>query len=136
MAQNVAVAAESMGLGTNFFGNVLNDVPRIVELLKLPKLTFPVLGLTMGFPDQEPQLKPRMDMSLRVMENGYTEPESWSNALSEYDDVMQTYYDLRDANRRVDSFTKQTAGRLAAVNPMRARMVEFIASQGFDVDPV
>ena len=136
MAQNVAVAAESMGLGTNFFGNVLNDVPRIVELLKLPKLTFPVLGLTMGFPDQEPQLKPRMDMSLRVMENGYTEPESWSKALSEYDDVMQTYYDLRDANRRVDSFTKQTVGRLAAVNPMRARMVEFIASQGFDVDPV
>ena len=30
--------------------------------------------------------------------------------LKDYDQVVTTYYDLRDANRRIDSFTKQITG--------------------------
>ena len=48
MAQNVVIAMESMGLGTVYFGSILNDSEKICELLKLPELTFPVIGLGIG----------------------------------------------------------------------------------------
>lgn len=132
MAQNVVVAAESLGFGANYLGNILNDPQGVVDLLGLPKLTFPVVGLTLGMPNQSPQLKPRMDMSLRVMENGYTEPESWLEALSEYDETMQTYYDLREANKKVDSYTNQVKTRLGRPTPSRDRILDTIRAQGFD----
>ena len=132
VAQNVVVAAESLGLGTNYFGNVLNDAARVIELLGLPELTFPVVGLSLGYPNQSPQLKPRMDMNLRVMENRYREPESWSQALAGYDEAMKTYYDLREGGRPSETFTKQTADKLRAENPMRTKMMRVAVAQGFD----
>lgn len=131
-AQNIVVAAESLGLGTNYFGNVLNDVERVIELLGLPELTFPVVGLSLGYPAQSPQLKPRMDMSLRVMENGYREPESWTAALSDYDQIMRTYYDLREGGQPSDTFTKQTADKLRVENPKRTYMMRVAQAQGFN----
>lgn len=99
MAQNVVNAAESLGLGTVFLGSILNDSEKICELLKLPQLTFPVLGLGIGYPNQNPQLKPRMDMKLRVFENAYTTFDNYLDMIKEYDEEMRTYYDLRDPGR-------------------------------------
>ena len=58
MAQNLVTAAESVVLGTVYLGSILNDSEKICELLKLPELTFPVIGLGIGYPNQNPQLKP------------------------------------------------------------------------------
>ena len=44
-AQNVTTAAESMGLGCVFLGSIQNDAQKMIELLNLPKMTFPLLGL-------------------------------------------------------------------------------------------
>lgn len=49
-AQNVVVAAESMGLGTVYLGSILADPRPVVKALELPELTFPVLGLLVGHP--------------------------------------------------------------------------------------
>ena len=59
-AQNVVVAAESLGMGTVYLGSILNDNAKLSELLKLPKYVYPAVGLAVGWPDQEPQLKPRL----------------------------------------------------------------------------
>lgn len=67
-AQNDAVlalhametAAYSLGLGCVILGSLLNDVPALIDLLNLPEYTYPVLGLAIGKPDQDPALKPRM----------------------------------------------------------------------------
>ena len=82
MAQNVVNAAESIGLGTVYFGSILNNPSKTVKVLKLPKLTFPALGLGFGHPNQEPQLKPRMDMGLRMFENSY-------NCFDNYNDLIK-----------------------------------------------
>ena len=133
MAQNVVNAAEAIGLGTVYLGSILNNPSRIIELLKLPKRTFPALGLGFGYPNQEPQLKPRMDMELRMFENSYKCFDSYSDIIKEYDEIMQTYYDLRQANQRVDSFSKQVITKLKNVNPVRQKIVNTIVSQGFDL---
>lgn len=134
MLQSMASAAESLGLGVTYLGSILNDVDRLVDVLGLPRLTFPVLGMILGQPAQEPQLKPRMPKPLRVMTDRYSEPESWSDALSGYDDEMRMYYDLRFTNQRSDSYTTQVIKKIND-RPARNYWVQQIAKQGFVVDP-
>ena len=102
-------------------------------MLGLPKLTFPVLGLGFGYPNQEPQLKPRMDMELRMFENKYKCFDNYSELIKEYDEIMQTYYDLRQANKRVDSFSNQVVAKLKNINPVRQKIINNIIEQGFDI---
>lgn len=133
MAQNVVNAVESLGLGTVYFGSILNDSARICEILQLPELTFPVVGLGIGYPGQSPQLKPRMEMRLRVFENSYKRFDSYLEEIKEYDEEMQTYYDLREANQRVDSFSNQVVARFSSCTPKRQQMLNTVQSQGFDL---
>lgn len=134
MAQNVVVAAESIGLGTVYLGSILNDSGKICELLNLPELTFPVVGLALGYPNQNPQLKPRMDMKLRVFENNYEYFDSYLDEIKEYDKEMSTYYDLREPNKPVDSFSDQVIHRLKYCNPRRQEILNIVRKQGFDLN--
>ena len=134
-AQNVTNAVESLGLGAVFFGSVLNEPADIIKILDLPKYTFPALGLGMGIPNQNPQLKPRMPMAMRVFENAYQTFDGYLDRLVDYDEEMQTYYDLRDANRRVDSYTNQVVTRSLINHPGRRRILHTVREQGFDLLP-
>jgi len=131
--QNIVNAAESMGLGALYLGSVLNDPKEIIRLLNLPKLTFPILGLGLGYPNQEPQLKPRMSMDYRIFENKYVPMENILEHLHEYDDEMQTYYDLRNSSKRVDSFTDQVVMKYTNIIPKRVEIINDIRDQGFDL---
>ena len=133
MAQNVVNAAESLDLGTVYLGSILNDPVIMCGLLKLPKLTFPVLGLAIGYPNQEPQIKPKMEMKYRVFENSYEIFDNYLEELKDYDEEMQTYYDLRDTNRRVDCFSDQVVTRYSTAALKRQEMLNVIRNQGFDL---
>jgi len=131
--QNVVNAAEAMGLGVVFLGSILNDSAKVCEILKLPGLTFPVLGLGIGYPNQNPQLKPRFENRLRVFENSYGIFDNYLDEIKDYDREMTTYYDLRDANRRVDSFSDQVVAKLNVSMPNRREMLKVIGQQGFKI---
>lgn len=128
-AQNMVAAAELGGFGTVYFGSILNNVPKMIELLKLPELTFPVVGLGIGVPNQKPQLKPRMPREANVFDDSYTVFDSYLELLEDYDEEMEQYYDMRDMNSRVDSFTKQIAGKKAV--PLRQKLIQQAEAQGF-----
>lgn len=128
-AQNMVAAAELGGFGTVFFGSILNNVPKMIELLKLPELTFPVVGVGIGVPNQKPQLKLRMPREANVFDDSYTVFDSYLELLEDYDEEMEQYYDMRDTNRRVDSFTKQVAGKKAV--PLRQKLIQQAEAQGF-----
>lgn len=128
-AQNMVAAAELGGFGTVFFGSILNNVPKMIELLKLPELTFPVVGVGIGVPNQKPQLKPRMPREANVFDDSYTVFDSYLELLEDYDEEMEQYYDMRDTNRRVDSFTKQVDGKKAV--PLRQKLIQQAEAQGF-----
>lgn len=132
-AQNMVVAAESLGLGTVYFGSILNDYDRIIELLDLPELTFPVVGLGMGYPNQDPQIKPRMPMELKVFENKYKKFDSYLEKIKDYDMEMTHYYDTRAEGRRSDSFSKQVVTRYEQANEKRRKVLDSIKKQGFDL---
>lgn len=130
-AQNVTNAIEAAGLGAVYLGSILNDARAVIELLNLPKLTFPAFGLGFGHPNQTPQLKPRMSMDLKCFTDSYVVLDNYMEAIKDYDEEMQTYYDLRDANRRVDSFSKQVVSRLKGATANRAALIEIAEEQGF-----
>ncbi len=94
----------------------------------------PVVGLGIGYPNQAPQLKPRMSMELRLFENTYKKFDNYVEEIKEYDKEMQTYYDLRDANKRVDSFSNQVVTRLKNTIPKRSEMLNILKKQGFDLN--
>lgn len=133
-AQNFVVGADSMGYGANYFGNIHNNTKKVIELLDLPKYTFPVVGVGIGIPNQDPQLKPRMPMELKMFENGYKKFESYLDAIKDYDEVMQTYYDLRDANNRVDAFSTQILKKQGSIISNREEMYQAFVDQGFIIN--
>lgn len=130
-AQNVTCAIEAAGLGAVYLGSILNDAEALIDLLDLPELTFPVVGIGFGKPNQSPQLKPRMDMELKFFTDRYREFDHYMDVIADYDEEMQTYYDLRDANRRVDSFSKQVVTRLENASVNRANLAKIAEKQGF-----
>ena len=130
-AQNVVVAAESLGMGTVYLGSLFNDTAKVVELLNLPEYTYPAIGVALGWPSQEPQLKPRLPKEVIHMENGYRELENPLEELKEYDATVTEYYDLRDANRRVDAFTKQVSTKYHTLGAKLAEMFDVLKAQGF-----
>lgn len=133
-AQNVVNGAESLALGTVYLGSILNDSEKICEILELPELTFPVVGLGIGYPNQSPQLKPKMDMKFRVFKNKYIPLDNYMEELKDYDEEMRTYYDLREANRRVDSFTNQVVTGLKNSISKRQEIMKVIKKQGFKLE--
>ncbi|MBT1167296.1 nitroreductase family protein [Bifidobacterium simiarum] len=141
-AQNDAVlalhametAAYSLGLGCVILGSLLNDVEGLIDLLALPKYTYPVLGLAIGKPAQEPTLKPRLPKSVQIFENTYAvDDETILSDIADFDADVHRYYDLRNTERPVDAFSDQIAKN--AVAPMGAKVVEPLArKQGFRLD--
>ncbi|MDO4594635.1 MAG: NADPH-dependent oxidoreductase [Tissierellia bacterium] len=132
--QNVVCAAEAMGLGCNYFGNIHNDLKKVIEILKLPKYTLPVVGLGIGYPNQKPQIKPRIPTENKVFKNEYHIYDKYTETLSDYDKKMTEYYDLRDKNRRVDSFFKQVEKKQGSVVKNRDKIFDVIKDQGFIIN--
>ena len=87
MAQNLLVAAESLGLGGVYLGSVRNDINRLSELLQLPAGVVPMFGMALGYPDQDPAMRPRLPVELVVSTNKF---ESASKeAVEAYNDTMK-----------------------------------------------
>ncbi|EAC8462557.1 oxygen-insensitive NADPH nitroreductase [Listeria monocytogenes] len=107
-AQNMAVAAESLGLGICFIGGIRNDVEQIAEILDLPPYTMPLFGLTIGYPvANKEKAKPRLPQDLVYHENSYQKMNP--TILAEYDEQIKNYYDERTAGKRVEGWSEQIA---------------------------
>ena len=141
-AQNDAVlalhametAAYSLGLGCVILGSLLNDVAALIELMNLPEYTYPVLGLAIGKPDQEPAIKPRMPRAMQFFDNTYPSDDDATLApLAAFDKSVHEYYDLRHTDRPVDAFSDQIAHNATADMAGHA-MGSHVAAQGFRLD--
>lgn len=71
LAQNALTAAESLGLGGVYIGGLRNSIEAVTELLELPQHVLPLFGLCLGWPADNPDIKPRMPAAMLVHENRY-----------------------------------------------------------------
>ncbi|PJG82263.1 NADPH-dependent oxidoreductase [Caviibacterium pharyngocola] len=130
-SQNLVVAAESLGMGVIYLGSILNDTQKVVELLQLPKYTFPVFALAVGYPDQTPDAKPRLPAAITHMENRYVPIRERKAELAEYDQQLSEYYQARGDNARAETFSHMATQYTRSQFAKRPDIAKVIKSQGF-----
>jgi nitroreductase len=70
-SQNVALAAESEGLGICYLGSTFSNCQQVGTILALPKNVVPVVGFTLGFPAEDPKLRDRLPLDGLVHYESY-----------------------------------------------------------------
>lgn len=73
-AQNAVTAAESLGIGSCYIGDIMENYEAQRELLNLPEYVVPVGMLIFGYPTEQQLRRPkpkRVDMKFIVHENSY-----------------------------------------------------------------
>jgi len=61
-SQNAALAAEAEGLGICYMGTTLASCGEIAKILKCPANVVPVVGFSLGLPDEQPVLRDRLPL--------------------------------------------------------------------------
>jgi FMN reductase (NADPH) len=130
-AQNAAIAAESMGLGIVYIGGIRNSPREVSDLLKLPRLMYPVFGMCVGVPDHQPGIKPRQPRAAVYHENEYSD-EGVAEALAEYDETMRRYYLERTGGKRDATWTQEMEAKMR--QPGRLHMRQFLHDRGFTLE--
>jgi len=120
-AQNAVTAAESLGIGSCYIGDVMENCEKQRELLGLPEYVMPVGMVIFGYPTEQQirRIKPeRVAMEYIVHENGYKPmddkklEEMWTprSGLKGYTEWMRAF-----CNRKYNSdFSKEMTRSVAA----------------------
>ncbi len=97
-AQNVSVAAENQGLGICYLGTTTYNAKEIIDVLNLPKLTFPVTTIALGYPDEQPELTDRIPVEGIIHDDTY----------SDYtEDQIKKLYDFKENLKSSKQFTEE-----------------------------
>jgi len=127
-AQNCTIAAESQGLGVCYIGALRNNPAEVTEILELPSNVYPVFGFCVGYPDQDPEIKPRLPLSSVLMHNSYDET-CLAPAIAIYDEHLRAYYRSRIGGKKDSCWSEEM--RALVGKERRPHMREFLKSQGF-----
>lgn len=111
--QNAMIAAESLGLGGVYIGGIRNNIEAVTELLKLPEEVYPVFGLCIGHPDQDPDIKERLPQSVVVHHDVYTPIETHKQTLEAYDERIRAYYTKRTKGKVTESWSESVAEKFS-----------------------
>ena len=138
MAQNVVTAAESAGLGTCFLGGAL-WMSELAEMFDLPERVVPLVGMVLGWPDQNPPVRPRIplkfvlhyeayhdltdeevDEALQVMDAGLIREGYYKNlqakiAVEKDEETYDTYGWGEHVSRKYGSAFRHIRGLVAGI---------------------
>jgi nitroreductase len=110
MAQNCLLAAESLGLGGVYIGGLRNSAQLVDELLELPSDTAVLFGMCLGYPNQDPEIKPRLSPSVILHQDRYHALDM--EDIAHYDETMIQYYQSRSSNLKVQGWSQPTTEKL------------------------
>ena len=137
--QNSALAAESMGLGMCYIGAIRNRPQEVIDLLELPRLVFPIAGMTLGWPAVEPILRPRLPLSA-VLHWEHYDCTREDEMLAEYDQAMvatgiyngrQVAAPGKEGQMEDYGWTEHSVRRVS--QPARTHLREVLLAQGFEL---
>ncbi|MGL4394738.1 MAG: nitroreductase family protein [Brevinema sp.] len=127
----VSAAAESLGLSTVMIGAVRRDPAAIIEQFNLPKYTFPILGLCVGYASEDAPtaINPRLPLETLVHHGAYSLP-NLDGILKEYNQITEARYlarGMKDLNwsKFVSNFYNKR---------IFPDLVSVYKSQGFDLN--
>jgi len=149
MAENMVVAAGSLGLGSCFLGGAMYRADRIAEEYNLPEKVFPFVQLAMGYPGEDPPPRPRYPMEFTLFEGKYPrlDEKAVSKAMKQMDDgyLAQNYYKrgkymIRLEGKREETFTfdsyswtEHISRKLGQWDPDSKTLLEQLEKRGFQI---
>jgi nitroreductase len=133
-AQNAVVAAESIGLSTVYIGAMRNDPERVAKLFNLPKQSFVVFGLCVGYPAEKAagEVKPRLSQAAILHHERYDDSTAHAERQAHDEEMMR--FSARH-ELQAGTWTQRVLNRLGPLKSMqgRERMRAVLASLGFEI---
>ncbi len=102
VAQNVCIAAEDAGLGICYLGTTTYTAGKIIDILDLPKGVVPVTTVTVGYPDEFPELTDRLPLEAVVHQEKYRDySDSDIDTLYQKKELIKTYQKfVKESNKK------------------------------------
>jgi len=135
-AQNVCIAAENAGLGICYLGTTTYNAREIINVLNLPKLTFPVTTVALGYPDESPELTDRIPLDGIVHHEEYSDyTKEGINRLYGFKENLESSKKFIEENDKKSLAQVYTDVRYKKVDNefFSAKMLETIREQGFQL---
>ena len=148
MAENMVIAAESLGLGSCFLGSAPFQARQTAERFRLPPRVMPIVGLVMGYPAEEFPPRPRYPLSFTLFEDEYPQltDEQVTAAMQVMDDgyLQQDYYRKQKAKIELDgreekysydtySWTEHISRKWGQWYPSPEELLARLKERGFEI---
>jgi FMN reductase (NADPH) len=133
VGMSVYLAAESVGLKGVMIGAVRNDAVAAARLLGLPSQVYCVFGMCLGWPDEAPPQKPRMDYSTMVHYERYgalRDNRELAQSLDDYDATLAKHYEGIGKPTTADSWTHDMGKKFSP--QLRDNLRQQLKELGFD----
>lgn len=133
-AQNMTVAFESMGYGTCYIGGLRNHLADVVNLLNIPEGVYPLFGLCVGAPAEQPTLRPRLPMNAVLFDDTYPTDADMLERIDTYDATYRDY--LKDRGAKPAQIDPAWSGAMATkhAKPSRVDLAEVFKARGASLD--
>lgn len=116
-AQNMVIAAESLGIGSCYIGDIVEHHEAITELLNLSEWTFPISMLVLGYrdPSKERIHRQRFDKQFVVFNNQYQRltPEVINTMFAEFDSHFNPHNQVGAQNMAQQFYNRKTGASFA-----------------------
>ncbi len=134
VSQNVALAAESFGLGICYLGTTTYMTSKIIEILNLPEHVVPVTTIVLGYPDENPPLTDRLPLEGVIHNETYKDYTS-----SDIDSVYREKEELEFTKQLLKENEKETLAQIFTDNRYTKKdnvafsksFLEVLQKQGF-----
>ena len=128
VVQKAFIAAQSLGLGGVIVGGIRNDVEGLSKEFNLPNLVAPLCLLCLGYPDDNPGIKPRLPKE-EIHKIDFYDDSKQDIYIDNYNETVRNYYIKRSDGEVQDTWT-QRCGQYLMAKP-RYNVGEFFRKISF-----
>ncbi|MEM7630030.1 MAG: nitroreductase family protein [Planctomycetota bacterium] len=133
-AQNMTVALEAMGYGTCYIGGLRNHLAEVITLLNIPEGVYPLFGLCVGKPAEQPSHRPRLPIDAVLFEGAYPADADMLERIDTYDATYRDYLTDRGAKPEQIDGAWSAAMATKHATPSRTDLAETYIRQGASLD--
>ena len=111
VSQNVCLAAEEKGMGICYLGTATYNADQLIKILNLPNGVVPVAAITMGYPDEDPELTDRLPLE------GVVHYETYKDYTTEdIDRIFAEKEALEETRQIIEENNKETLAQVFTDN--------------------
>jgi len=123
-AQNAAVLAESLGLGSVYVGAILSKIDKVRDFFDIPEYVLPLMILSVGYPRTVPKNIPKLERDIMVHSERYeqrTDEElraAYENKYGHFDEAAEDYLE----RAYVEAIEADRQGNLGRVEYIKGQL--------------